>query len=330
MTGIVPAARGVRDPAEFAHSADALRPQLLAHCYRMLGSVDEAEDLVQETYLRAWRSYARFEGRSSVRAWLYRIATNACLTALDRRRRRALPSGLGPPATDPSTSPAPAGPGVAWIQPIPDAIVGPARDDPADVVFARESLRLALIASLQILPARQRAVLLLRDVLGLPSAEVAEMLGMSTPAVKSALQRARVRLDDAAPVADDVDSLTDAQERALLEQYIAAIENADAQALEQLLRDDATLEATPTRMWFAGRRHCVPFLVAHVLGSAGDWRMSPTRANGQPAAVAYLRGDDGEYNPYGVVLLTAGTGGITGIHAFGEPALVARFTGSRP
>jgi RNA polymerase sigma-70 factor (ECF subfamily) len=156
----------------------------------MLGSADEAEDLVQETYLRAWRSYGTFDGRSSLRAWLYRIATNACLTALEQRGRRALPSGLGGPASDPDAPPGPAGPDVAWLEPVPDALVTPDSADPATLVTVRESLRLALIASLQYLPARQRAVFLLREVLGFPAAEVAAMLGTSTAAVKSTLQRA--------------------------------------------------------------------------------------------------------------------------------------------
>ena len=179
---------------EFVQRAEPFRRELLAHCYRMLGSADEAEDLVQETYLRAWRAYGSFEGRSSMRTWLYRIATNACLTALEQRGRRALPSGLGGPSDDPDAPPVPADPGVAWLQPIPDALVTPYSADPAAIVTARESLRLALIASLQYLPARQRAVLLLREVLGFPASEVAAMLGTSTAAVKSTLQRARARL----------------------------------------------------------------------------------------------------------------------------------------
>jgi RNA polymerase sigma-70 factor, ECF subfamily len=179
---------------EFASETEPFRRELLAHCYRMIGSLDEAEDLVQETYLRAWRSYGTFEGRSSLRSWLYRIATNACLTALEQRGRRALPTGLGGPADDPDAPVSPAGPGVSWLEPIPDARVVPDAADPAEAVMAGEGLRLALIASLQYLAPRQRAVLLLREVLGFPAAEVAEMLGVSTAAVKSALQRGRARL----------------------------------------------------------------------------------------------------------------------------------------
>jgi RNA polymerase sigma-70 factor (ECF subfamily) len=188
-------AQTISDRDEFARSTEPFRRELLAHCYRMLGSLDEAEDLVQETFLRAWRSHAGFEGRSSLRVWLYRIATNACLTALEQRGRRALPSGLGAPSDDPDGAPVVAGPEVTWLGPIPDALVTGPAEDPAAIAVARESLRLSLIACLQYLPARQRAVLILRDVLAFPAAEVAAMLGMSTVAVKSALQRARARLE---------------------------------------------------------------------------------------------------------------------------------------
>lgn len=191
-------------PADFTERAEEFRRELLAHCYRMLGSADDAEDLVQETYLRAWRSYGAFEGRSSLRAWLYRIATNACLTALEQRGRRALPSGLGAPAEDPDDPRAVAEPDLGWLQPIPDALVTPEADDPAAVIIARERVRLALIASLQYLSARQRAVLLLREVLGFTAADVADMMGTSPAAVKSTLQRARARLQQAAPAPDRV------------------------------------------------------------------------------------------------------------------------------
>ena len=252
---------------EFAQRTEPFRRELLAHCYRMLGSADEAEDLVQETYLRAWRSYGAFEGRSSLRTWLYRIATNACLTALEQRGRRALPSGLGGPAEDPDAPPGPAEPEVAWLGPIPDALVTPDAQDPAAIVTARDSVRLALIASLQYLPARQRAVLLLREVLGFPAAEVAAMLGTSTAAVKSTLQRARARLDEVAPAPESVIEPTEPHARDLLGQYIAGFENADTAALEKALRTDAAIELVGTRTWFSGRVTCLRYL-AHVIGSA--------------------------------------------------------------
>ena len=178
--------------AEFAALAEPFRPELLAHCYRMLGSIHDAEDLVQETYLRAWRGFGRFEGRSSVRRWLYKIATMACLTALETRSRRPLPSGLGAPSDDHRVAVAAREPSVAWLQPAPDALFG--ADDPAAIVAGRTGVRLAFIAALQFLPARQRAVLTLRDVLAFRTAEVAEMLDTTTAAVDSALRRARAHL----------------------------------------------------------------------------------------------------------------------------------------
>ncbi len=237
---------------EFIGRAELYRPELLAHCYRMLGSLADAEDAVQETYVRVWRSYGSFEARSSERTWLYRIATNTCLTALQHHSRRVLPSGLGAPSDDPSAPPNSADPAVAWLQPVPDTMISPDADDPATIAATRDSVRLALIASLQHLPSRQRAVLILRDVPAWPAAEVAGLLDMSVAAVKSALQRARARLGEVAPTADHVPKLTEPEHRELLNRYIAAFQNADAAALEQLLRKDATLEAPPLRTWYAG------------------------------------------------------------------------------
>jgi RNA polymerase sigma-70 factor (ECF subfamily) len=312
-------------PEEFTEITEPFRCELLAHCYRMTGSADEAEDLVQETYLRAWRAYGSFEGRSSLRTWLYRIATNACLTALEQRGRRALPSGLGGPSADPDTPPAAAEPGLAWVQPIPAALVASGSGDPAAIVAAREGVRLALVASLQYLPPRQRAVLLLREVLGVPAAEVAAMLGTSAVAVKSALQRARARLEEAAPVADDLIEPEDPRARELLGLYIAGFEHADIGALEKALRADAAIEMTGTRTWFSGRVTCLRYL-AHVIGSPGDWRMTATRANGQPAVAAYYRDGDGAYPALGVAVLDVSVAGIARITVFGGGAeLVARF-----
>jgi RNA polymerase sigma-70 factor (ECF subfamily) len=315
----------VASDEEFARVTEPFRRELLAHCYRMLGSVHDAEDVVQETYLRAWRSYGGFENRSSVRTWLYRIATNACLTALQNRSRRALPSALGDPTDDPHAAPVMAEPDVAWLQPIPTAWVSSPSDDPAAVVALRESLRLALIASMQHLPAQQRAVLMLRDILAFPATEVADMLGISIPAVKSALQRARARLKEAVPRADDVVEPTEPQARALLAQYIAAFENADPTMLEEALRHDAALEMVGSRTWFAGRRTCLPFIATYVLGSPGDWRMLAIDANGQPAAAAYRRGEDGSLHAFGIAVLTVSATGITRIVVFDDPGLVTMF-----
>ena len=310
---------------EFIRRTERYRPELLAHCYRMLGSLTDAEDAVQETFLRAWRSFGSFEARSSERTWLYRIATNTCLTALQHHSRRVLPSGLGAPGEDPSSPPNSADHAVAWLQPFPDGLVSPDADDPAAIVATRDSIRLALIASLQYLPSRQRAVLILREVLAWPAAEVAELLGISVVAVKSALQRARARLAEVAPSADRVARLTEREHRELLDQYITAFENADAAGLERLLREDAVLEAPPLRTWYSGIKYCMPYMATHVLGSPGHWRMLPARANGEPAVAAYYRGADGTYLPYGIVVLTATAEGISRITSFGDPGLVTAF-----
>lgn len=310
---------------EFVQRTQPFRRELLAHCYRMLGSADEAEDLVQDTYLRAWRSYRAFEGRSSLRTWLYRIATNTCLSALEQRQRRALPSGLCDPAEDPDAPPVEAGPDVAWLEPIPDRLVTPEAEDPAAIVVARHSVRLALVASLQYLPARQRAVFLLREVLGFRAGEVAAMLGTSAAAVKSTLQRARSRLDEVAPTRDDVIEPTEPDAQRLLAQYIAGFENSDLTALEDALRTDAAIELVGTRTWFSGKQTCLRYL-ARVLGTPGDWRMTPILASGQPAAATYYRNGDGTHQALGVAVLTATATGVASITVFpGGPGLVARF-----
>src|SRR5580658_2186262 len=304
--------------AEFADLTEPFRHELLAHCYRMLGSVDDAEDVVQESYLRAWRSYSGFEGRSSVRTWLYQIATNTCLTARQQRTRRALPSGLGGPGEDHET-----GSEFGWLQPMPDALVTGEADDPAVIAVTRDSLRLALIASFQYLPPRQRAVLLLREVLAFPAEDVARMLGTTTVAVKSALQRARARLTDVAQADRPIAEPPEPAARALLDQYIAAFENTDAVALERLLRRDATLEMPPSSVWYAGG-DAIATAVAG-LGSPGEWRMVPTAANGQPAAAAYQRSADGAHRAFAIVVLTASATGIARLVVFGDPGLFGRF-----
>jgi RNA polymerase sigma-70 factor (ECF subfamily) len=298
---------------DFVADTEPYRRELIAHCYRMLGSVDDAEDVVQETYLRAWRSYDGFEGRSSVRTWLYQIATNASLSALTHKSRRLVPSDLGPPSADPAAPPVPAGPEVRWLQPIPDAML-----DPGMIVEARDSLRIALIATLQHLPGRQRAVLILRDVLAWPASEVAQVMGTSTAAVKSTLQRARARLKEEPP--DLSEPIEPGDLAAVLDQYIAAVEEADGAALERLLRVDARVEATPWRTWYSGRATCVPYLVQQILGSPGDWRLRPTSANGQPAAVGYFHG-----SAYGILVLAVTKTGIARINGFASPELVAKF-----
>jgi RNA polymerase sigma-70 factor, ECF subfamily len=314
------------DRAEFARLADPFRPELLAHCYRMLGSVQDAEDQVQETIIRAWRSYEDFEGRASLRTWLYRIATNTCLRALENRGRRPLPSGLGAPGEDPGGAPDASGGEVPWLEPIPDALVLAGTADPAAVAVSRESLRLALIAALQYLPARQRAVLILRDVLQWQASEVAGLLGTTTIAVNGLLLRARARLAQAAPALDDIREPAESGQRTLLDQYAAAFENADASAVARLLQHDAVLEMPPILTWFAGRERIGQFLGARVLGQPGDFKLIPVAANGQPAFACYLRGSDGAHHAHAVQVLTIGAAGIAHIVTFQAPELFAAFS----
>ena len=309
---------------DFTDLTSPFRRELLAHCYRMLGSVDEAEDLVQETYLRAWRSFGRFEGRSSVRTWLYRIATNACLTALERRGRRPMPSGLAGPAADPDIALVPA-PEVPWLQPVPDELLAGAGEDPASAVAARAGIRLALVAAQQYLPARQRAMLILRDVLGWPAAEVAGLLGTTTTAVNSGLRRARAQLARALPAEEDTAEPNDPGQRAALDRFAAAFENADADALAELLRKDAVLEMPPLVGWFAGRDAIRAFFAAQVLTEPGMFRLVPTAANGQPAFAAYQREPDGTYRAYAVTVPTVTTTGIARIVTFFDPGLFGPF-----
>jgi len=313
------------DSAEFARLTDPFRSELLAHCYRMLGSVHDAEDQVQETLLRAWRSYGDFEGRASLRTWLYRIATNTCLRALENRSRRPLPSGLGAPGEDPE-APLAAGQGeVPWLEPIPDALARAGRADPAAAVVSRASLRLALIAALQYLPARQRAALILRDVLQWRASEVADLLGTTTTAVNGLLLRARARLEQAAPVLDDIREPAEPEQRALLDRYAAAFENADVPALTRLLRQDAVFEMPPIPTWFAGRERIGRFLGARVLRQPGDFKLVAVAANGQPGFACYLRGHDGRHHAHAVQVLTIGAAGITHIVSFNQPELFTAF-----
>jgi RNA polymerase sigma-70 factor (ECF subfamily) len=313
------------DSDEFARLTDAFRPELLAYCYRMLGSLHDAEDQVQETLVRAWRSYGEFEGRSSLRTWLYRIATNACLRALEHRERRPLPSGLGAPEDSLDAAPADDRSDIPWLQPFPDSLVASGTGDPAATVASRTSMRLALIAALQYLPPRQRAVLLLRDVLGWRAAEVADLLGTTTPAINSVLQRARAELHTVSPKQDQVHEPTDAEQRRLLERYATAFENADVNALMELLRADAVWEMPPQPLWFAGREATVGFLGSNVLREPGSFRMFPTVANGQPTLVAYSRGGDGRYHAHAVQVLSFAGSSISHVVSFNDATLVAAF-----
>jgi RNA polymerase sigma-70 factor, ECF subfamily len=307
---------------DFTLQTDPFRRELLAHCYRMLGSVHDAEDLLQETLLRAWRAYDQFDpSRAALRTWLYRIATNACLTALEQRSRRPLPSGLGAPPGDDPEQPLIRGEEVPWLQPIPDAMLG----DPAGVVASRGSLRLAFIAAMQFLPARQRAVLILREVLEWPAADVAAALDMTTAAVNSSLQRARARLGEAGLGEEQIDEPADPDHRALIDRYVVAFENADLAALEKLLTDDAVLEMPPFLTWYVGREPYIRFIARVFTLRGTDWRMMPLHANGQPALAAYVRAQDGAYALHTLQVFTVTESGISHNTTFQDQDLFAYF-----
>jgi RNA polymerase sigma-70 factor (ECF subfamily) len=291
------------------------RVELTAYCYRMLGSSADAEDAVQDTMVRAWRSFDRFEGRSSVRSWLYKIATNVCLTMLDGRKRRARPMDFGPagsaeaPLNDPS-------PEISWLEPIPDARVLPTTADPAELAVSRESVRLAFVAALQHLPARQRAVLILREVLQWKASEVAELLGTTVASVNSALQRARAtlsenNLDSPAPVAE-----LDDNHRELLSRYAQAFERYDVGALVTLLHEDAILNMPPYELWLQGVEQIQKFWTGHGAGCAGS-RLVPLAANGLPGFGQWRRNPDGSgYHAWAVQVLEISGGRISAYSSF--------------
>jgi RNA polymerase sigma-70 factor (ECF subfamily) len=295
---------------------EAFRGDLLAHCYRMLGSLEEAEDLVQETLLRAWRAADRYDPRrASLRTWLHRIATNACLTALEGRARRPLPTGLGA-AGDPE---APLTPSldIPWLQPFPDARLG----DPADVTQQRAGLRLALVAALQLLPPRQRAALVLREVLQLPAAEVAQVLDVSVASVNSSLQRARAALQAAGPALDELREPADPDERAVVERYLAAFEAADVPGLTRLLADDVALEMPPVALWLAGPAHYGEFMQRVFAMRGPGWHLQPVAANGSPALAAYAP----DLRAHSLNVLTVRGGLIRRCVTFADPSIFSTF-----
>jgi RNA polymerase sigma-70 factor (ECF subfamily) len=306
---------------EFVTKADPYRRELLAHCYRMLGSVYDAEDLVQETYVRAWRSYESFEGRSSMRTWLHKIATNACLNALESRNRRPLPIGLGAPSSDP-TDKLIERTEVSWLEPMPDSMLA---GDPATVVTGRESIRLAVVAAMQYLPPRQRAVLILRDVLQWPAAEVAEMMDMTVASVNSALQRARAQLQQATVSADEVTEPDEADKRALLDRFVAAFEAKDIGAMVQIFTKDAVWEMPPFTGWYQGNEDIARLIDVNCPARGpGDMKLVPTMANGQPAFGLYMRDGD-VYRPFNLPVLTLTADGVSHVSAFFDVRLFPTF-----
>ncbi|MFG1704527.1 sigma-70 family RNA polymerase sigma factor [Nonomuraea sp. M3C6] len=305
---------------DFLRLADPMRRELLAHCYRMMGSVHDAEDLVQETYFRAWRAYDGFEGRSSLRTWLYRIATTACLTALDSRSRRPLPTGLGAPSLE-ASAPLVQDTEVPWLEPVPDTLAGAGTADPASIVTSRESIRLALIAALQHLPPRQRAVLILRDVLRWKAAEVAEAVGTSTAAVNSSLQRARAQLNEVSPSLDDPVEPLSQEQRAQLDRYVAAFENYDIDSLVHLFTKDAVWEMPPFVGWYQGPDTIVQLTKTQCPAKGpGDLKLVPIAANGQPAFAMYYRGDQ-----FAIMVVTLSGDQISHVGMFFEEKLFGTF-----
>jgi RNA polymerase sigma-70 factor, ECF subfamily len=326
----VVAAATAGDESAFSELVERYRRELQVHCYRMLGSFEDSEDLVQETFLRAWRKRDPFEGRSTFRAWLYRIATNACLDALQHKPRRVLPSQLGPGSNPPLPVEPPAD--LPWLQPYPDKLlegIAPTDDQPEAVAVARETIEIAFLAAIQLLTPRQRAALILRDVLGWSAKETASVLEASVASVNSALQRARGTLKrhlparrlewSTAPRRSDV-------ERAVLQRFMDALERADGAAMIELLREDARATMPPTPTWHDGRE-AIATAVAQSLDAAsahhvGEWRLVPVGANMQPSVAAYLRRPgDSEYRAFGIDVLRVEDGKIAEITAFIQPGV---------
>jgi RNA polymerase sigma-70 factor (ECF subfamily) len=290
------------------------RPELTAYCYRMLGSAFEAEDAVQETLLRAWRGYERFEGRAALRSWLYRIATNVCLDMLSGRERRARPMDLGPARTAETPLGEPL-PEATWIQPIPDDRVLPEDGDPAEVAEQRESIRLAFITALQHLPPRQRAVLILREVLRWKADEVAELLGTTVASVNSSLQRARSSLAGRNVSDTEPSKPMDDGQRALLARYVEAFERYDLDALTALLHEDATWNMPPFELWLQTHDDIRKWCLGPGIGCRGS-RLVPTVANGSPAFGQYKPSPGGGFEPWSLQVLEISAGRISGITFF--------------
>ncbi len=305
------------DPSELDRHLEQYRTELTAYCYRMLGSAFEAEDAVQETFVRAWRAYDSFEGRAALRSWLYRIATNVCINMLGASQRRARPMDLGPA----SSADDPLGPRLAesgWLEPIPDAKVVPTGGDPAEVALARESVKLAFVAALQRLPPKQRAVLILREVLHWRANEVAELLETSVASVNSALQRARATISEARdkePGAVGDGSELDADGQALLARYVDAFERYDMDGLTALLRHDAVWNMPPFELWLQTHEDIMKWCLGPGIGCDGS-KLVPTMANGAPAFGQYKPGPNGGYVPWSLQVLEVADGRIASITFF--------------
>jgi RNA polymerase sigma-70 factor (ECF subfamily) len=304
--------------AELVPQLEGHRAELTGYCYRMLGSAFEAEDAVQETLVRAWRAIDRFEGRSQLRSWLYRIATNVCLDMATARQRRARPMDLGPAASA-DNGLAPPLPETAWLEPIPDGRVVPTGGDPADVIVARESIRLAFVAALQHLPPRQRAVLILREVLRWKADEVAELLDTTVASVNSALQRARSTLAASKGIHSEPSEPLDDEKRALLARYVDAFERYDMDALTALLHEDATWSMPPYELWLQTHLDIRKWCLGPGIGCRGS-RLIATMANGSPAFGQYKPSPDGGLEPWSLQVVEMSGGRISGISFFLDTA----------
>jgi RNA polymerase sigma-70 factor (ECF subfamily) len=304
------------------------RAELTAYCYRMLGSPFDAEDAVQDAFVRAWRARDRFEGRAAMRSWLYRIATNVCLDMLKGRERRVRPMDLGP-AVEPIESNLNARSAKEWIEPIPENLIAPEKD-PAELAIERESIRLAFVAALQQLPARQRAVLILREVLRWEASEVAELLSTSVPSVNSALQRARATLAlSKVTTTDPLPKLSDT-DRAMLERYVAAFERYDMAALTSLIREDATQSMPPYDMWLYGRDDILAWWVGPGNGCRGSRVIPTVSANGSPAFGQYKPSPNGGHEPWALQVLELEDGRIVEFTFFLDTARLFPLFGLPP
>jgi RNA polymerase sigma-70 factor, ECF subfamily len=297
-------------PSELEQRLEQHRAELTAYCYRMLGSPFEAEDAVQDTLVRAWRSFDRFEGRAAIRSWLYRIATNVCFDMLNGRERRARPMDLGP-AWNPDGPIGRTLPEVTWIEPVPDGLVVPAEGDPAEVAVSRETIRLAFVAALQHLPPRQRAVLILCEVLRWKAIEVAELLDTTVASVNSALQRARATLEASDVSSTDPVPAMDESQRELLMRYVEAFERYDMDALTSLIQEDATQSMPPYEMWLNGRENILRWWVGPGAGCRGSRVIPTVAANGSPAFGQYKPSASGSgYDPWALQVLEIADGRI--------------------
>jgi RNA polymerase sigma-70 factor (ECF subfamily) len=313
MTETIPTETGLKTP-QF-EDLEAFRPELTSYAYRLLGSPFEAEDAVQESLVRAWKAVDRFEGRSSLRTWLYRITTNVCFDMLKGRERRARPMDLGPSSSADTMLPPPL-PEITWLEPAPEGVMLPSGADPAEVAVSRESVRLAFMAALQHLPARQRAVLILREVLKWRADEVAELLDTTVASVNSALQRARSTLAELNPAESDSFRPLDEEQQDFLTRYVDAFERYDLDSLVALLHDDVVQSMPPYEMWLKGPEEIRAFFLGTGIGCRGSIVVPVGSANGLPAFGQYKPDPDGGHAPWALQVLEISEGRIAGLNFF--------------